>query len=45
MGGLSKIKCINRSIGVSNFTLEDLQELLKTADVKPAVNQVTVNET
>ncbi|KAG1790278.1 NADP-dependent oxidoreductase domain-containing protein [Suillus plorans] len=28
-----------RSIGVSNFTLEDLQRLLKTAVTKPAVNQ------
>jgi hypothetical protein len=29
-----------RSIGVSNFTVEDLQKLLKIAHVKPAVNQV-----
>ncbi|KAG1861886.1 NADP-dependent oxidoreductase domain-containing protein [Suillus tomentosus] len=29
-----------RSIGVSNFTLEDLQKLLKTAVTKPAVNQI-----
>lgn len=31
----------NRSIGVSNFTVEDLQEVLKVAKVKPAVNQVS----
>ena len=30
-----------RSIGVSNFTVEDLQNLLKIAHVKPAVNQVS----
>ncbi|KAH8818650.1 Aldo/keto reductase [Flagelloscypha sp. PMI_526] len=29
-----------KSIGVSNFTIQDLQTLLKTAKVKPAVNQV-----
>ncbi|KAH8818649.1 Aldo/keto reductase [Flagelloscypha sp. PMI_526] len=29
-----------KSIGVSNFTIQDLQILLKTAKVKPAVNQV-----
>jgi len=29
-----------RSIGVSNFNIEQLQELMKTAVVKPAVNQV-----
>lgn len=29
-----------RSIGVSNFTVEDLQKLNKTAFVTPAVNQV-----
>jgi diketogulonate reductase-like aldo/keto reductase len=29
-----------RSIGVSNFTVEDLTKLLKIAHVKPAVNQV-----
>ena len=37
---LSSSYC-SRSIGVSNFTLENLQKLLKTAHVKPAVNQVT----
>ena len=31
-----------RSIGVSNFTLDDLQKLLKIAHVKPAVNQVSL---
>ncbi|KAG1882649.1 NADP-dependent oxidoreductase domain-containing protein [Suillus subluteus] len=31
---------LTRSIGVSNFTLEDLQKLLKTAITKPAVNQI-----
>ncbi|KAF8707064.1 hypothetical protein AX14_013704 [Amanita brunnescens Koide BX004] len=29
-----------RSIGVSNFNLEQLQSLIKTAQIKPAVNQV-----
>ena len=29
-----------RSIGVSNFTVEHLQKILKIAHVKPAVNQV-----
>jgi len=28
------------SIGISNFTLEDLQTLMKTAKVTPAVNQI-----
>lgn len=32
-----------RAIGVSNFQRKDLQKLLKTAKVKPAVNQVQVN--
>ncbi|KAG0703782.1 Aldo/keto reductase [Suillus ampliporus] len=31
---------LTRSIGVSNFTIEDLQKLLKTAVTKPAVNQI-----
>lgn len=31
---------INRSIGVSNFDLELLQDLMRTANVVPAVNQV-----
>lgn len=29
-----------RSIGVSNFTIEKLEELLKTAEIHPAVNQI-----
>ncbi|CAA7262783.1 unnamed protein product [Cyclocybe aegerita] len=29
-----------KSIGVSNFTIEDLQKVLKTARVTPAVNQI-----
>ncbi|KAL4966247.1 NADP-dependent oxidoreductase domain-containing protein [Aspergillus stella-maris] len=29
-----------RSIGVSNFTVEKLEELLKTAEIPPAVNQI-----
>lgn len=29
-----------RSIGVSNFNLEQLQSLIQTAEIKPAVNQV-----
>ncbi|KAG0694003.1 NADP-dependent oxidoreductase domain-containing protein [Suillus ampliporus] len=31
---------LTRSIGVSNFTIDDLQELLKPAVTKPAVNQI-----
>ncbi|KAL4810996.1 NADP-dependent oxidoreductase domain-containing protein [Aspergillus unguis] len=29
-----------RSIGVSNFTIEKLEELLQTAEIKPATNQI-----
>lgn len=29
-----------RSIGVSNFTREKIEELWKTAEIKPAVNQI-----
>ncbi len=29
-----------RSVGVSNFTVEDLKKILKTAKILPAVNQV-----
>jgi hypothetical protein len=29
-----------RSIGVSNFTIEKMEELLKTAEIPPAVNQI-----
>ena len=32
----------HRSIGVSNFTLEDLRLLMKHAKIIPAVNQVSV---
>lgn len=32
-----------RSIGVSNFTIKHLQELLKEAQIKPAVNQVELH--
>lgn len=31
---------LTRSIGVSNFTIKELEELLKVARVKPVVNQV-----
>ena len=31
-----------RSIGVSNFAVDDLRKLLKIAHVKPAVNQVSL---
>jgi len=31
---------LTKSIGVSNFTVEDMQELLKVAKIKPVVNQV-----
>jgi len=34
---------LTKSIGVSNFTVEDLQELLKIAHVKPAVNQIRLH--
>jgi L-glyceraldehyde reductase len=29
-----------RSIGISNFTIEKTEELLKTAKIIPAVNQI-----
>lgn len=29
-----------RSIGVSNFTVEKVEELLKTATIPPAANQI-----
>ena len=32
-----------RSIGVSNFSVDNLKELLRSAEVKPAVNQVQVH--
>jgi diketogulonate reductase-like aldo/keto reductase len=31
---------LGRSIGVSNFNVEQLQTIIKTAKIKPAVNQV-----
>ncbi|KIL59056.1 hypothetical protein M378DRAFT_131847 [Amanita muscaria Koide BX008] len=31
---------LSKSIGVSNFNLEQLQTLIKTANIKPAVNQI-----
>jgi len=34
---------LSKSIGVSNFNLEQLQQLLKVAKVKPAVNQIFLN--
>jgi len=32
-----------KSIGVSNFSIKDLEDLLSTASVKPAVNQIEVH--
>ncbi|KAF9483585.1 Aldo/keto reductase [Pholiota conissans] len=32
-----------RSIGVSNFSVEDLQKIIKIAKVKPAVNQIRLH--
>lgn len=32
-----------KAIGVSNFTIKDLERLLKTTDVVPAVNQIEMN--
>jgi len=34
---------LTKSIGVSNFSVEDLQKLLKIAHVKPAVNQINLH--
>ncbi|KAJ6611434.1 Aldo/keto reductase [Mycena sp. CBHHK59/15] len=34
---------LSRSIGVSNFTLEQLQSLVKSAKILPAVNQISFN--
>jgi diketogulonate reductase-like aldo/keto reductase len=33
---------VYRSIGASNFDADQLQEILKIAKVKPAVNQVSI---
>ncbi|KAH8104993.1 Aldo/keto reductase [Phellopilus nigrolimitatus] len=43
--GLEKIKDsgLAKSIGVSNFTVQQLQDLAKTARIKPSVNQVRVS--
>lgn len=32
-----------KSIGVSNFTIKDLEKLLSTTDVVPAINQIEMN--
>lgn len=37
---ISPLFHVRRSIGVSNFEIEDLQKVLKIAKVKPSVNQV-----
>mmetsp|Transcript_87909 Transcript_87909/g.152340 ORF Transcript_87909/g.152340 Transcript_87909/m.152340 type:complete len:355 (+) Transcript_87909:95-1159(+) len=34
---------ILRSIGISNFEVADMQEILRTAQIKPAVNQILYN--
>lgn len=34
-----------RSIGVSNFSPQNIEELMKTAKVKPAVNQINIHPT
>ncbi|KLO14798.1 Aldo/keto reductase [Schizopora paradoxa] len=34
---------LSKSIGVSNFNLEQLQQLVKVAKVKPVVNQISFN--
>lgn len=33
----------NRSIGVSNYNVQDLQEIMKIARIKPTVNQVRIS--
>jgi len=38
-----KLEGLTKSIGVSNFTVEHLQKLLKIAHVKPAVNQIKLH--
>ncbi|KZP18562.1 Aldo/keto reductase [Athelia psychrophila] len=34
---------LTRSIGVSNFSVEDLQRTIKSARIKPAVNQIEIH--
>ncbi|KAF8886248.1 Aldo/keto reductase [Gymnopilus junonius] len=34
---------LTKSIGVSNFTVDDFQKLFKTAKIKPAVNQIPLH--
>jgi len=43
--GFERVKWegLTKSIGVSNFDVEDLQKLLKIAHVKPAVNQINLH--
>ncbi|KAI3910715.1 hypothetical protein MKW92_008476 [Papaver armeniacum] len=36
---------LTKSIGVSNFSSEKIQELMSTASIPPAVNQVEMNPT
>jgi diketogulonate reductase-like aldo/keto reductase len=38
-----KAEGLAKSIGVSNFRVEDLQTVLETAEVIPAVNQVSIS--
>ncbi|KAI0087780.1 Aldo/keto reductase, partial [Irpex rosettiformis] len=38
-----KIEGLAKSIGVSNFDLEQLQKLVKESSIKPAVNQISLN--
>jgi len=40
---LLKKEGLAKSIGVSNFEIEDLKTLLRTAEIKPAVNQIILN--
>ncbi|KAJ8516479.1 hypothetical protein ONZ45_g6238 [Pleurotus djamor] len=43
--GMEKVKAsgLAKSIGVSNFLVDDLQKLMKTAKIVPAVNQIRVH--
>jgi len=40
---LLKKEGLAKSIGVSNFSVDDLKELLSTAEIKPAVNQILLH--